>query len=93
MIVGGANPVSSVSTCAPTAWPEDFSSPIAWCTISKQSTGSSTPTGSGAYIVATRLPSAPRSVSARIETGTMALQLHVRRWARRGDAGSVPGPA
>ncbi len=31
------------------------------------------PTGSGAHIAATRLPSAPRSTSARIETGTIAL--------------------
>ena len=34
--------------------------------------GSRTPTGSGAHIVATRLPSAPFSASARTDTGTIA---------------------
>ena len=35
--------------------------------------GSARPTGSVAHIAATRLPSAPRSMSARTDTGTMAL--------------------
>ena len=46
---------------------------IAWLIVSSRSTGSVIPTGSGAHIAATRLPSAPRSTSARTDTGTIAL--------------------
>ena len=38
----------------------------------RRSTGSSIPTGSGAHIAAMRLPSAPRSLGSRTETGTSA---------------------
>jgi hypothetical protein len=72
MIVGGAKPVSSVSTWAPTACPEALSPSISRPIISSRATGSVTPTGSGAHIAATRLPSAPRSTSARTDTGTIA---------------------
>jgi hypothetical protein len=41
--------------------------------VSSRWTGSVMPIGSGAHIAATRLPSAPRSTSARIEIGTIAL--------------------
>ena len=58
--------------CAPTAWPEFLRSTIASWMASKAARGSWTPTGSGAHIAATRLPSAPRSASARTETGTIA---------------------
>ncbi len=70
--VGGANPLRLVSTCAPTACPERFTSSIDALTISRRRLASSSPTGSGAIIAATRLPSAPRSVSARTLTGTIA---------------------
>ena len=40
--------------------------------VSSRWTGSVSPIGSGAHIAATRLPSAPRSTSARTETGTIA---------------------
>ena len=72
MIVGGAKSARSVSTWAPTAWPDSLRPPIASCTTAKHSTGSSRSTGSGADIAATRLPSAPRSASARTDTGTIA---------------------
>ena len=74
MIVGGANSASCVSACAPTAWPELLSPAIVADTEARHSPGSSSPTGSGAHIAATRLPSAPRSASARTETGTMAFR-------------------
>src|SRR4030081_746325 len=47
MIVGGANPLRSVSTCAPTAWPPDLRSPMASLIRSIRDTGSCRPTGSG----------------------------------------------
>ncbi len=72
MIVGGANPVSSVSTCAPTACPESLIPSIARRIFSIRWIGSVIPTGSGAHIAATWLPSAPRSTSARTDTGTIA---------------------
>ncbi len=72
MIVGGAKSASCVSVSAPTAWPELLRSFIASWTSAKASRGSRTPTGSGAHIVATRLPSAPLSASARTDTGTIA---------------------
>ena len=75
MIVGGAKSERPVSTVAPTAWPDSLSSPISACTSAKVSTGSSLHTGSEAHIAATLLPRAPRSVSARTETGTMALSV------------------
>ena len=70
--VGGAKPLRLVSTCAPTACPERFTSSIDALTISSRSRASVSPTGSGAIIAATRLPSAPRSFSARTLTGTIA---------------------
>ena len=72
MIVGGANPVSSVSTWAPTAWPDSLIPSMSRLIVSSRWTGSLTPMGSGAHIAATRLPSAPRSTSARTEIGTIA---------------------
>ena len=66
MIVGGAKPLSSVSTCAPTAWPDSFSPAIASLTTLRGARpGPSHQTGSGAIIAATWLPSAPRSIVAR----------------------------
>ena len=62
-----------MSTCAPTAWPDSLRSAIAAWTSAKTAFGSSTPTGSGAHIAATWLPSAPRASSARTDTGTIAL--------------------
>ena len=73
MIVGGANPDRPVSTCAPTAWPDSLMPCIAWLIVSNRSTGSVIPTGSGAHMAATLLPKAPRSTSARTDTGTIAL--------------------
>ena len=73
MIVGGANPVRSVSTWAPTAWPPCFRSLSSWRTMSSRASGSWHHTGSGAIIAATRLPSAPRSTSERTLTGIIAL--------------------
>ena len=71
--VGGAKPASWVIASAPTAWPDSLSPFIASWTASKRSTGSARLTGSGAYIAVTRLPSAPRSASARTDIGTIAL--------------------
>ena len=73
MIVIGAKPDICVSTCAPTAWPPDLRPFSSSRTMSSRATGSSHHTGSGAIIAATRLPSAPRSTSARTLTGTIAL--------------------
>ena len=72
MIVGGAKPVSSVRTCAPIACPDSLTPLISALIRCSRVTGSASPTGSGAHIAATRLPSAPRSTSARTETGTIA---------------------
>ena len=47
---------------------------IAWLIVQQPLDGSVIPTGSGAHIAATRLPSAPRSTSARTETGTIAFK-------------------
>ena len=58
--VGGAKRVSSVSTCAPTAWPPSLRSFISSRTMSRRATGSWHHTGSGAIIAATLLPSWPR---------------------------------
>ena len=87
MIVDGANPDSSVSTCAPTAWPPDFRSLSSSRTMSRRATGSWHQTGSGAIIAATLLPSAPRSMSWRTLTGTIAFSSRpsvlcprLRRW-------------
>src|SRR3954453_19898977 len=71
--VGGAKPAIWVRSSAPTAWPDSLSPFIASWTIRKRSIGSAVCTGSGAYIAVTRLPSAPRSASARMDIGTMAL--------------------
>ena len=71
-IVGGAKSVSLVRISAPTAWPEPLRSPIVSLTSRSRSTGSSHQTGSGAIIAEIRLPSAPRSSSARTLTGTIA---------------------
>ena len=57
----GAKSVSLVRISAPTACPEDFRSPISAVTMCSRSTGSSSPTGSGAIIAVIRLPSAPCS--------------------------------
>ena len=72
MIVGGAKPVSSVRTCAPTACPDSLTPLISSLIIRSRLTGSVSPIGSPAHIAATWLPSAPRSASARTETGTIA---------------------
>ena len=72
-IVGGAKSASEVRSSAPTAWPDSFRPLIASCTVRKRAIGSASPIGSGAYIVLTLLPSAPRSASARTDTGTIAL--------------------
>src|SRR3954462_12289095 len=68
--VGGAKAGSPAITSAPSACFESFSPAIASLTTRSRSTGSSTYTGSGPRIAAIRLPSSPRSASARIETGT-----------------------
>ena len=74
MIVGGAKPDRPVRTWAPIAWPDSLIPSIASLIVCRRSTGSVIPTGSGAHIAATRLPSAPRSRSLRTETGTIALR-------------------
>ncbi len=68
----GAKSVILVMISAPTAWPEDFRSPIWSVTMWSRSTGSSHQTGSGAIIAEIRLPSAPCSSAARTLTGTIA---------------------
>ena len=73
MIVGGAKSAREVSATAPTACPDSLIPRIASATSDSTASGSVTPTGSGAHMAATWLPSAPRCVSARTETGTIAL--------------------
>ena len=68
----GAKSTTRVRISAPTAWPEPFRSPIVSVTRCRRWTGSSHQTGSGAIIAEMRLPSAPRSSSARTLTGTIA---------------------
>src|SRR5215204_6578882 len=70
--VGGAKSCSPAITSAPSACFDSLSSPIPCCTTRRRSTGSSTYTGRGPRIAAIRLPSAPRSSSLRIDTGTSA---------------------
>jgi hypothetical protein len=85
--VGGAKPESSVMRWAPTAWPDSLSPRIDSLIVRSAWTGSCSPTGSGAIIAATRLPSAPRSTSARTLTGTIVFRIRPsvstprrRRW-------------
>ena len=73
MIVGGANPDTRVRISAPTAWPDCLTPSIAPLISRNRATGSAGPTGSVTHMAATRLPRAPRSTSARIDTGTIAL--------------------
>ena len=61
-----------MSTCAPTAWPLDLSPDIDSLIRPSRATASCSPTGSGAIIAATWLPSAPRASSERTLTGTIA---------------------
>src|SRR5205807_6869366 len=71
-IVGGAKPARLVSTCAPTACPDRLRSSIDAATAASASAGEVIPTGSGAHIAATWLPSAPRCSELRTDTGTIA---------------------
>ena len=80
MIVGGAKPArlgQHLARRRPGRTPSGR--PSRSCTSAKRSTGSSRPTGSGAHIAATWLPSAPRSASARTRDRHHRLAARARR--------------